>query len=219
MPSSITQNVIVVGSTGLIGGEIGRLLSDLEGGTRYRVLGAHRSSDPPFDIQDIASMRRYLGQAGSVEHIIVAAGEATFGRFAELSTEDFATSLRSKLMGQVNVVRESWRYLSPGGSITLTSGELAHTPIPGSSAVALVNGAVDAFVRAATLDLPAAVRLNVVSPGWIAETREKLGLDRAGSFTAREVARLYLQVLEGRARGTVLTSESLRESARRAVVA
>jgi NAD(P)-dependent dehydrogenase (short-subunit alcohol dehydrogenase family) len=210
MSSSSTQTVIVVGSTGLIGSEVFRLLASIDGGRRYRVLGAHPGTEPPLDLEDTASMRSYFDRVGPVHHVVVAAGDARFGRFPELTTEDFAVGLRSKLMGQVNLVREAWQRILRPGSITLTSGALAHSPIPGSSAVALVNGALDSFVRAATLDLPSAVRVNVVSPGWLAETRRKMGLDPAGSVTAREVAELYVRAIESDARGEILTSDSLR---------
>jgi NAD(P)-dependent dehydrogenase (short-subunit alcohol dehydrogenase family) len=105
----------------------------------------------------------------------------------------------------VNLVREAVAHVRQPGSITLTSGALSHTPLPSSSAVALVNGAVDSFVCAATLDLPIGIRLNVVSPGWLEETRRALGLDPAGSVPAREIAELYLEAIAGDARGQVLS--------------
>lgn len=210
MSTSITQTIVVIGSTGLIGSEVFRLLSSLG---RYRVIGATPSTDPPLDIEDVATMRRFFEQVGPVHHVVVTAGAARFGHVAELSAEDFAIGLRSKLMGQVNVVREASKYVAepvPGtpGSITLTSGALSHTPIPASSAVALVNGGLDAFVRAASLDLPSTLRVNVVSPGWLAETRRKMGLDPAGSVSAREVATLYLRAIESVERGKVFSLAS-----------
>jgi NAD(P)-dependent dehydrogenase (short-subunit alcohol dehydrogenase family) len=209
MTNSTMQTIVVIGSTGLIGSAVVGLLSDADRARRYRVLGATPRTAPPLDLEDSASVRRYFERIAPVHHVVVTAGDARFGHLLELTAEDFAVGLRSKLMGQVNVVREAAKYIIEPGSITLTSGALAHSPIPGSSAVALVNGALDSFVRAAGLDLPAALRVNVVSPGWLAETRRKLGLDPAGSVTARDVAVLYLQALEGDARGRVFAADSL----------
>jgi NAD(P)-dependent dehydrogenase (short-subunit alcohol dehydrogenase family) len=206
MSDSTTQTVVLIGSTGLIGREIVRLLSSIEGGRRYRVLGATRSSDPPLDLEDRTVLSSYFERTGPVSHVVVAAGDARFGALSELTDADFEVGIRSKLMGQVNVVRAAQRVLARPGSITLTSGALSHSPIPSSSAVALVNGAVDSFVRAAALELPTSVRLNVVSPGWLAETRRALGLDPAGSVAAREIAGLYLKAIAGDAHGQVFSA-------------
>lgn len=213
MITSNMQTVVIIGSTGLIGSEVVDLLSSTDRAHRYRVHGATPNTTPPLDLGDSASMRRYFEQVTPVHHVVVTAGDARFGRLLELTAEDFAVGLRSKLMGQVNLVREASKYIEKPGSITLTSGALAHSPIPGSSAVALVNGALDSFVRAACLDLPETLRVNVVSPGWLAETRRKLGLDPAGSVTAREVAALYLRAIESDARGRVFALDALEAKA------
>lgn len=212
MSSSIKQTIVVIGSTGLIGSAIARKLSALEGGRRYTVIGATRDTTPPLDLGSITSIRGYFEAIGAIHHVVVAAGDARFGHLSELSSEDFAVGLRSKLMGQINVVREAAHRLIVPGSITLTSGALAHTPIAGSSAVALVNGAIDAFVRAAALDLPHAVRVNVVSPGWIAETRLRMGLDPTGAVAVEDVAEAYVEAIEGDAHGQVFSAEARRPS-------
>lgn len=210
MSSPTRQRVVVIGSSGLIGSAIVRRLSALDGGRRYAVVGATRHTEPPLDLDSSTSIRRYFDRIGVIHHVVVAGGDARFGPLPELSSEDFSVGLRSKLMGQVNVALEATRRPVPPRSITLTSGALAHSPIAGSSAVALVNGAIDAFARAATLDLPATVRVNVVSPGWLAETRRRLGLDPAGALAADDVADLYLQAIEGGARGQILSAEPRR---------
>ena len=67
-----------------------------------------------------------------------------------------------------------------------------------------MNGALDSFVRAIALDAPAGRRVNVVSPGWIRETRIRMGLDPAGVTSAADVGRLYLRSIEGDAHGAIL---------------
>ncbi|MGO4305556.1 hypothetical protein [Cupriavidus sp. RAF12] len=56
-------------------------------------------------------------------------------------------------MGQVNLVRYGVPYITQGGSITLTSGALAQHPVPGGAAVSTVNAGIEAFGRAAALEL------------------------------------------------------------------
>ena len=66
-------------------------------------------------------------------------------------------------MGQVNLVRYGSKVLSPGGSITLTTGILADDPVPMTSSAAMVNGAIHSFVKAVALELGNGIRINAVS--------------------------------------------------------
>lgn len=102
--------------------------------------------------------------------IICAAGDASFKPLIELSDEDFTIGLDSKLMGQVNLVRSGLRYINDSGSFTLISSMLAVDPMPGSAAVSLDNAGLNGFVRAAALEFPRGVCINVLSPPWVRET-------------------------------------------------
>lgn len=201
IPSTTPSTVAVVGHTGLIGSHVASLLEQ----RGYHVRGATHQTSPAADLTDPASIERFFA-AVEVDHVVVAAGDARFGGFDALDADAFERSLRHKLMGQVTVAMAALRHLPPGGSVTLTSGALAHAPIPGSAAVALVNGALDSFVRAIALDAPTGRRINAVSPGWIRETRIRMGLDPAGGTSAADVARLYLQSIEGDAHGEIISA-------------
>ena len=54
----------------------------------------------------------------------------------------------------------------------------------GSGAVSLVNAGLEGFTRAAALEATRAVRVNVVSPGWVKETMVKFGMDPTPGKTA-----------------------------------
>jgi NAD(P)-dependent dehydrogenase (short-subunit alcohol dehydrogenase family) len=110
-------------------------------------------------------------------------------------------------MGQVNLVRIGIDEVTDGGSFTLTSGILAQEPSPGSSAVSLVNAGVEAFARAAALELPRGLRINVVSPPWVSETLRAMGRDPSGGLPAAEVARSYVESVEGTRTGAVIVPE------------
>ena len=73
-------------------------------------------------------------------------------------------------MGQVNLVLIGKDFVSEGGSFTLTTGVLAHDPIRKGTSASMVNGAVDSFVKAASIELPRGQRINAVSPGVLLES-------------------------------------------------
>ncbi|MBB5444450.1 MULTISPECIES: short chain dehydrogenase [unclassified Paraburkholderia] len=196
------MRILVVGATGLLGSHIVRLLA-----TEHDVVGASRKgSKLHVDLSDKSSIEAMYAQAGSFDAIICAAGSAKFAPFAALGDEDFSFSLANKLMGQVNLVRCGVDHVSQGGSFTLTSGVLAQQPMEGSAAVSIVNAGVEAFARSAALELRGKARVNVVSPGWVAETLESMGRDPSHGVPAEIVAEAYKRTLGGSASGEVVSA-------------
>jgi NAD(P)-dependent dehydrogenase (short-subunit alcohol dehydrogenase family) len=91
-----------------------------------------------------------------------------------------------------------------GGSITLTSGVLSHSPMPGSGAISLVNAGLEGFARAAALEAPRGIRVNVVSPPWVTETLQAFKMDVSLGQPVSKVAPLYVQSVEEKVTGQVL---------------
>ncbi|MDH6152081.1 MULTISPECIES: short chain dehydrogenase [Paraburkholderia] len=196
------MRILVVGATGLLGSHIVRLLA-----TEHDVVGASRKgSELHVDLSDKSSIEAMFAQAGSFDAIVCAAGSAKFAPLAALGDEDFSFSLANKLMGQVNLVRCGVDHVSQGGSFTLTSGVLAQQPMEGSAAVSIVNAGVEAFARSAALELRGKARVNVVSPGWVAETLESMGRDPSQGVPAEIVAEAYKRTLGGSASGEVVSA-------------
>jgi NAD(P)-dependent dehydrogenase (short-subunit alcohol dehydrogenase family) len=193
------MRIVVVGVTGTIGRAVKSALAP-----RHEIVGASRKTQPPLDLDDAASIRAFFQAVGSVDAVVSCAGNAAFKPFAQLSDADYALSLGSKLMGQVNLVRIAMAHVRDGGSITLTSGVLARDPMPGSGAVSLVNAALEGFTRAAALEAPRKIRVNVVSPPWISETLTQLGMDPKQGISAEANARAYVEAVEGKATGQVI---------------
>jgi len=193
------MRVLVVGATGTIGRAV---VAGLQG--RHEVVPAHRRGKVRVDLADPGSIALLYHVVGRVDAVVSCAGDARFGPLAELKDDDFAYSLANKLMGQVNLVRLGFAAVSDGGSFTLTSGILARKPSPGSAAISLVNGGLEAFVGAATLEAPRGIRVNVVSPPWVSETLAALQMDPAQGLPAATVARAYVRSVEGTDRGAVL---------------
>ena len=193
------MKIIVVGAQGTIGIAVVAALS-----ARHDVVGVSRSSTPKLDLTDIASIEATLARVGDVEAVISCAGEAAFKPLADLQDADFASSLRSKLMGQIDLTRVALRHLRDRGSVTLTSGTLAHSPTPSGAALSTVNAGLEGFVRAAAIEAPRGIRVNVVSPGWVKETLAKLGMDPVAGLAAHDIAKAYVAAVEGTLNGEVL---------------
>jgi NAD(P)-dependent dehydrogenase (short-subunit alcohol dehydrogenase family) len=195
------MRILIVGATGVIGQAIVAALQ----GRHELVLASRQRADEQVDLGDPESIRSLYHRVGRVDAVVSAAGQVAFKPLAQLTDADFAFSLGNKLMGQVNLVRLGVSSVADGGSFTLTSGVLAQHPTPGGAAVSLVNAAVEAFARAAALELPRGQRINVVSPPWVSETLRAMGRDPAGGLPAADVARTYVECIEGTRTGTVVT--------------
>ncbi len=196
------MRILLVGATGTIGKAVAAAL-----GARHDVIAASRHTGEQVDIEDPASMRALYQRVGRLDAVISAAGSAAWKPLAQLTDQDFAFSLGNKLMGQVNLVRYGLDAVVDGGSFTLTSGVLAQQPMQGSAAVSLVNAALEGFGRAAALEAPRGIRVNVVSPPWVTETLQAMGMPLTGGLPAASVARAYVRSVEGRETGQVIRPE------------
>ena len=194
------MKVILIGATGTIGSAIAQAL-----GSRHEVVPVSFSKSAiKVDLADKRSIMRMFEATGRADAVISAAGLARFGPMTSLTDEDFALCLGNKLMGQVNVARVGIEYVNDRGSITLTSGILSRTPMMGSTAISLVNSALEGFARAAALEMPRGIRINVVSPNWVVDTLRAFNMDPATGTPVEVVAAAYVQALEGSMSGAVL---------------
>jgi NAD(P)-dependent dehydrogenase (short-subunit alcohol dehydrogenase family) len=185
----------------LLGKEIAGLLAE------HEVISASRKgADIAVDLSDKSSIEAMYSAAGKVDAVVCVAGTAKFAPLESLADGDFAFSLANKLMGQVNLARCAVGKVTEGGSVTLTSGILAQSPMVGSAAVSIVNAGVEAFVRSAGLELKDRLRVNVVSPGWVAETLQSMGKNPADGVPAAQVARAYKRALDGGMTGEVISA-------------
>ena len=194
------MRVLVVGASGTIGREVVRALE-----TAHEVLPATRQHTPlRVDITEPASIRALYQQVGMLDAVVCAAGGARFAPLDQLSDADFEFSVQSKLIGQVNLARFGFGSIRDGGSITLTSGVLARVPAKGGTAFSLVNAGLEGFVRAAALEAPRRIRVNIVSPPWVTETLVALKMDPAMGLPAAVVARAYIHSITGEHTGAVI---------------
>ena len=202
MSEEAAKKVLVVGASGLLGSKV---VSALAG--RADVIAASRTGSPEtVDITEKASLEALFERVGTVDAIVCTAGMVRYVPWANATDDDWAHGLSQKLMGQVDLTRIGAPFVRDGGSITLTTGLLAQHPIPGSSIVSTVNAAVEGFVRAAAIEIGRGVRVNAVSPGWIAETMVAMGMDPLPGLPAADVAKRFVQLIESDANGSILVA-------------
>jgi NAD(P)-dependent dehydrogenase (short-subunit alcohol dehydrogenase family) len=195
------MKIILIGASGTLGKAVAAELSP-----RHEIVAVGRKSgDLQADMRDIKSLRALLPKVGKVDAIVCTAGSVHFGQWAELTPETFDIGLRDKLMGQVNVVLTGQEFLNDGGSFTLTSGILSEDPIRYGAAASLVNGALESFVRAAAIELPRGLRINVVSPTVVQESMGSFGPYFRGykAVPASDAALAYSKSVEGRQTGQI----------------
>jgi NAD(P)-dependent dehydrogenase (short-subunit alcohol dehydrogenase family) len=203
------MKVVVIGATGTIGKAVATLLND----KGHEIVRVSRNSQPGMDITDPTSIAAFYKAIGEVDAIISAsAGTASYATVSELTDKVIDQDLKSKLLGQVNLVRQGISKVRPGGVFILTGGIFAYNPWPKSSVIAMVNAGLEGFVRGAALDLQDTHRIVVVHPPAIREWAIQIGMDGAPWPKAATVAEAYLKALEGKITGQPVFVEGYRPS-------
>jgi NAD(P)-dependent dehydrogenase (short-subunit alcohol dehydrogenase family) len=198
--------ILVVGASGTLGRAI---VAEL--GARHEIIAAgSKSGEIRIDIADPASIKAAFAAAGPLDAVACAAGVVNFRPMSAIAPAGLAESvyglgLVNKLMGQVNLTLAARDCLSDGGSITLIAGILADEPIVEGSSASMVNGALEAFARAAAIELPRGLRINVVSPTVFVESMGSYGPYFRGfePVPVANAARAFSRSIEGRQTGQV----------------
>ncbi|WP_020593271.1 short chain dehydrogenase [Kiloniella laminariae] len=195
------MKIVLVGASGIIGKAV---LAELK--QRHDVITASRTSgDIQIDISDTKSILEGLASVGAFDALVSATGSVHFGDFNEMQEEEYQIGIANKLMGQVNLVLIGREFINPNGSFTLTTGILNRDPIRYGSSASMVNGALDAFVKAAAIEMPKGLRINSVSPTVITEAMGKYApYFRGFAPVSAELAALaYSKSVEGHQTGQV----------------
>ncbi|MCX4545733.1 short chain dehydrogenase [Streptomyces sp. NBC_01565] len=199
------MRILLIGASGRLGAAVHDALT-----TRgHVVVTAGRSSgDLRYDVTDpaqIAALYDEAGQGGPLDAVASAAGSVPYKPVTEMTPEDWTAAFHGKVLSQLELVRQGVGRISPRGSFTLITGVLARSPIVTGAAASMANGAVEAFVRAAAVEI-APQRINAISPTVFTEA-----LDVYGDFfpgfppvDLADVARAYVRTIEGPETGRVL---------------
>jgi NAD(P)-dependent dehydrogenase (short-subunit alcohol dehydrogenase family) len=197
------MRVVVVG-TGTIGTAVAGLLRE----SGHEAVGVSRTGGDGFlraDVTDRASLDDLFARVGSFDAVASAAGEVFPAPLEASTDEQWALSVGSKGMGQIDLVRSALPFIADGGSFTLVSGVLGDEAGAAMTLGATVNGMVEGFVRAAATELPRGLRINCVSPTVLAESRAfHPYFPGFEPVPARDVARAYLRAISNPYNGRIL---------------
>ncbi|MGD9078724.1 MAG: short chain dehydrogenase [Desulfobacterales bacterium] len=196
------MKLLVIGGNGTIGKKVVAHFSK-----KHEIIIAGRNSgDVTVDIADSKSIKAMFESVGTVDAILCIAGEAKWAPFDSLTEDDYYIGLRSKLMGQVNLVRIGQDYLTTGGSFTLTTGILADYPVVMTASAAMVNGGIHSFAKAAALELKNELRINVVSSGLVEDAVDKYESYFPGHnpIPMKKVINGYVKSVEGKGTGQII---------------
>src|SRR5260221_8645597 len=190
------MKIILIGANGTIG----ELVQKAFAGAGHEIVKVGRKSgDFQVDIQSRESIRQLYQVVDSFDAVAVAAGEVVFAPLSQLTAENWQFSLGSKLMGQISLVQEAIPFINERGSFTLVSGVLNEEPIFAGVAGATGSGALEGFVRAAAVELPKELRINVVNPTILKESEAHMGSFFPGVIPVEgwRVAQAYKRAILG----------------------
>lgn len=195
------MRIVVIGGTGTIGSAIVKELS-----SRHEVLVAtRRGGDVAVDVTSEDSIRAMYEAVGRCDAVALASGSVHFAPLSAMTSAHYFTGLNDKLMGQIRAVLLGLDYVQDGGSFTLISGILSDDPIKTGTSASMVNGAIDAFVKAAAIEMPRGIRINAVSASVVTEALDAYGSYFPGfiSVPAAKVALAFSKSMEGAQTGQV----------------
>lgn len=175
--SFVGKRIVVIGGASGIGFAVAELVRELGA----QVVIASRNSarvdaavgqlpgatGQTVDLQDEASVSQLFEDIGEFDHLAITAND--WGTSASAATPDIdlaaaRDSFEVRFWGALAAAKHGSRYIASNGSITLTSGMLAHRPKKGALLTTAVIGAVEHLARGLAVDL-APVRVNTVCPG------------------------------------------------------
>ncbi|MFE7617845.1 short chain dehydrogenase [Streptomyces sp. NPDC057496] len=192
------MKVLVIGATGMVGTAVAGALE-----ASHHVVKASRRGPVKVDLEDPSSLDALFDELPDLDAVVCCAASGPLVDLVSAADDEIAAGMQGKLLGQVALARRAVRRLRDGGSVTLTGGTFS-APLTGGSLGALINTGLEGFVRNAAGELPRNLRINLISPGWIKETLESMGMDPADGTPVSEVARAYVEAVEGTAQGRTI---------------
>ncbi len=197
------KTVILIGANGNMG------QAALSGLGNHKVITAGRSSesyDHQVDITNEDSIRKLYKDVGQFDAVVNTVGVCEYANFTELTEEQWMSTVMSKMMVEINLVRIGQEYIADKGSFTLITGILNVKPIPMAIADATTSGAIDTFVRCISHEMPRGLRVHAVNPTVLEEAWDVYGEMMPGfqPVSGSLVGKVFERSVDGFITGQVL---------------
>lgn len=161
-----------------------------------RELGDNDAEIVPVDVTDESKVAEYFPTVGAFDALVSTASAGAAGPLATLDAERIERAFLTKLWGALFLAKHGAPFAKTNGSLTFFSGLRGARPASGTTVTSLVNGGLEALVRALAIEL-GPLRVNALSPGvvdsgpfWSAlgpERREAMFADYARRTPIRRV--------------------------------
>ena len=181
--------VAVVGSTGVLGAKIARVLT-ARGATVVRA-GRHGDVDVRLDLHDATAGDALVAHArerhGRLDGVVIAAGVVTFGPLADTDDEVIEELFLTNVIGPLWLARRVIPALiETRGFLVHLSGVVASQPVAGMAAYSASKGGVHAMTLPIARELARyGIRVVTIAPG-IMETPMMKGLPEAAQASLAE---------------------------------
>lgn len=206
------MRILLIGGGGTIGSSIHESilrehsqLSFNESSAEIIVVG--RSSRPyPLDAKNEEICNIFFNNIGSFDALVCTFGETKWEKLNSICP--ISESLRNKAEAQIRVALAARKVIRSPGSVTLTSGVVGSILSPFGTASAVANAAIEAFVKSCSPEFPKGVRVNVVRPNLLLESKSKYEKFFPGqkTVTRDEVSAAYLRSIYGVETGTIIST-------------
>jgi NAD(P)-dependent dehydrogenase (short-subunit alcohol dehydrogenase family) len=176
-PELAGQTVVLIGGSAGIGLETARRARQegadviLTGRDRTRLDRAAADVDAQriaaFDATDNGALREFFASAPDrIDHVLVTAGGPRYGPLLEMDADHVREALDSHVILGLEVARNSFRKMRPGGTLILMGGTGGRRVAPGLGIAAAATAVLPPFVAALALEL-APVRVNLIAAGFV----------------------------------------------------
>jgi NAD(P)-dependent dehydrogenase (short-subunit alcohol dehydrogenase family) len=192
------KRVVVIGGTSGIGFAVAKLAQSIGAdvvvasssaanveAARKRLPGAEGDA---VDLRNEADVSQFFERIGPFDHLALTAGDWNMPLHVATQDIDLVASrdlLAVRFWGTVAAVKHGVRVIREPGSITLTSGMIAHRPMKNRPLAAAMGGAMEFLARGLAVDLMP-LRVNVVCPGLIlTEPVQRMPQERLQAIVAQ----------------------------------
>lgn len=193
------MKIVIIGANGTIGKHVQVALAG------HEIVKVGKSSgDFQVDISDEKSVKSLFEKIGKFDALVSVTGDIAFAPLEHLNHDHFEVGIRSKFLGQVNLVQVGKNYINDGGSFTLTSGVLTDNYIAAGTAATAINRAIEGFAQSAAAEIGKNIRINIVSPGMLEDSAEAYGpffpghIGVAGSKVAQSYKKSVMGIETGK---------------------